>query len=165
MCSEVDAGMRAGQSQVGPGWGGRVSSGSLRCPQVPSLWDAGVPHKAPVLPALGQLRMFPLCPPLGLHLTSPYQRSGSRRKVVGDGVAESQGRREGPRGPCSPSRDSNTQSPQTVSQSITQGTRVHDYRRGRPCSGGEESRNPTNTGGSEKQRGVAAKGRTEPPYL
>lgn len=165
MCSEVDTGMRAGQSQVGPGWGGRVSSGSLRCPQVPSLWDAGVPHKAPVLPALGQLRMFPLCPPLGLHLTSPYQRSGSRRKVVRDGVAESQGRREGPRGPCSPSRDSNTQSPQTVSQSITQGTRVHDYRRGRPCSGGEESRNPTNTGGSEKQRGVAAKGRTEPPYL
>ena len=85
--------------------------------------------------------------------------------MVGDSVAESQGRQEGPRGPCSPSQDSNTYSPQTVSRSITQGTQVHNYHRGRPCSGGEESRNPTNTGGAEKQRGGAAKGRTEPPYL
>ena len=40
-----------------------------------------------------------------------------------DGMAKSQGRREGPRGPCSPSRDSNTGCPQTMSESVTQGTR------------------------------------------
>ena len=67
--------MREGQSQVGPGWGGQVSSGSLRrCPQVPSPWDTGIPHKAPALPALGQLRMFPLHLPLHLHLTTLCQQ-------------------------------------------------------------------------------------------
>lgn len=62
----------------------------------------GIPHKAPALPALGQLsRMFPLCLPLHLHLTTSANSSGSRRKVAGDGAAESRGR-EGPRGPCQP---------------------------------------------------------------
>ena len=67
--------MREGQSQVGPGWGGQVSSRSLRrCPQVPLPWDAGISHKAPILPTLGQLRIFPLRPPLCLHLTTLCQQ-------------------------------------------------------------------------------------------
>ena len=75
-----------GGSVSGGPWVGRPGQLQL-VEEMPtgSLRDAGIPHKAHVLPALGQLRMSPLCPPLGLHLTTLCQQfwqqeGGGRRR-------------------------------------------------------------------------------------